>query len=200
MDLNLPRYLTALYEANQQPYMRWLYVSDPRSHGSFVVELQGVLVLAATNRPQAIDAALMRPGRFDSVSTVTVPEKLMGIPLQDEVILLSELETWLQVLYVPPPDKESRLEILRVHTRRNTLADDVDLEIVADSTEYFTGAELAGLCREAVMAALRESLGNSSSSNVVCRRHFDSARNGTRASLSPLQIASYADFKAKRWI
>jgi SpoVK/Ycf46/Vps4 family AAA+-type ATPase len=111
------------------------------------------------------------------------------------VVVLSELETWLQVLYVPPPDTESRLEILRVHTRRNTLADDVDLKIVADSTEYFTG-----LCREAVMAALRESLGNNSSSNVVCTRHFDNARNGTRASLSPLPIASYADFKAKRWI
>jgi hypothetical protein len=48
--------------------MRWLYISDPRSHGSFVFECQGVLVLAATSRPQAIDAALMRPGRFDSVS------------------------------------------------------------------------------------------------------------------------------------
>lgn len=129
---------------------------------------QGVLVLAATNRPQAIDAALMRPGRFDSV------------------------------LYVPPPDKESRLEILRVHTRSNALADDVDLNGVADDTECFTGAELAGLCREAVMAALRESLANNTDSNMVCKRHFDSARNGTSASLSPLQIASYANFKAKK--
>ena len=102
------------------------------------------------------------------------------------------------MLYVPPPDKESRLEILRVHTRRNTLADDVDLNLVADSTECFTGAELAGLCREAVMAALRESLVSNTSSNVICKRHFDSARNGTRASLSPLQIACYANFKAKK--
>lgn len=104
----------------------------------------------------------------------------------------------LQVLYVPPPDKESRLEILRVHTRKNTLADDVDLEMVADSTDCFTGAELAGLCSEAVMAALRESLATNVHSDVVCARHFASARNGTRADLTPLQIASYANFRAKK--
>lgn len=108
------------------------------------------------------------------------------------------MQLGLQVLYVPPPDKESRLEILRVHTRSNALADDVDLNGVADDTECFTGAELAGLCREAVMAALRESLANNTDSNMVCKRHFDSARNGTSASLSPLQIASYANFKAKK--
>jgi SpoVK/Ycf46/Vps4 family AAA+-type ATPase len=125
---------------------------------------QGVLVLAATNRPQAIDAALMRPGRFDSV------------------------------LYVPPPDFESRLEVLHVHTRHMQLSDDVDLEEVAENTECFTGAELAGLCREAAIAALRESL----EADTVCKRHFSSARNGIQPTLTPLQIASYANFRTKR--
>ncbi|CAK9227464.1 unnamed protein product [Sphagnum troendelagicum] len=125
---------------------------------------QGVLVLAATNRPQAIDAALMRPGRFDSV------------------------------LYVPPPDFESRLEVLHVHTRHMQLSDDVDLEEVAENTECFTGAELAGLCREAAIAALRESL----EADTVCKRHFSSARNGIQPTLTPLQIAGYANFRTKR--
>lgn len=97
---------------------------------------------------------------------------------------------------MPPPDKEGRLEVLRVHTKSNILGDDVDLEAVAESTECFTGAELAGLCREAVMAALRESLAQNTLSDIVCKRHFDSARSGTKAALTQLQIASYANFKA----
>ncbi|KAA0034477.1 cell division control protein 48-like protein B [Cucumis melo var. makuwa] len=90
--------------------------------------LQGILVLAATNRPHAIDAALMRPGRFDLV------------------------------LYVPPPDLDARYEILRVHTRPMTIGSDVDLKKIAEDTELFTGAELEGLCREAGMVALREDI------------------------------------------
>ncbi|CAA7387769.1 unnamed protein product [Spirodela intermedia] len=86
----------------------------------------GILVLAATNRPHAVDPALRRPGRFDLV------------------------------LYVPPPDLEGRREILRVHTRRMELAKDVDLEQIAEGAELFTGADLEGLCREAGMLALRE--------------------------------------------
>ncbi|KAJ8476260.1 hypothetical protein OPV22_019987 [Ensete ventricosum] len=88
----------------------------------------GIIVLAATNRPHAIDAALMRPGRFDLV------------------------------LYVPPPDAEGRHEILRIHTRHMKLGEDVDLREVAESTDLFTGADLEGLCREAGMVALREDM------------------------------------------
>ncbi|KAI9124780.1 hypothetical protein K1719_004107 [Acacia pycnantha] len=91
-------------------------------------EATGILVLAATNRPYAIDAALMRPGRFDLV------------------------------LYVPPPDSEARYEILSVHTRGMKLWNDVDLRRLAEDTELFTGAELEGLCKEAGIVALREDI------------------------------------------
>ncbi|XP_015895161.1 cell division control protein 48 homolog B isoform X1 [Ziziphus jujuba] len=91
-------------------------------------EAKGILVLAATNRPNVIDAALMRPGRFD------------------------------KVLYVPPPDLEARYEILCVHTRKMQIGDDVDLGRIAEDTELFTGAELEGLCMEAGIVALRENI------------------------------------------
>ncbi|KAL6990792.1 Cell division control protein 48 B [Sarracenia purpurea var. burkii] len=91
-------------------------------------EAKGILVLAATNRPHAIDAALMRPGRFDLV------------------------------LYVPPPDLDARYEILRVCTRNMKMGDDVNLKQIAEDTELFTGAELKGLCDEAGIVALREDI------------------------------------------
>lgn len=77
----------------------------------------GVLLLAATNRPAALDPALLRPGRLDVL------------------------------LYVPPPDAAGREAILRLHTRQMPLADDVDLAALAMSCQWYTGAELAGLCR-----------------------------------------------------
>ncbi|KAK0573419.1 hypothetical protein LWI29_007781 [Acer saccharum] len=91
-------------------------------------DLKGILVLAATNRPHAIDAALLRPGRFDLV------------------------------LYVPSPDLEARYEILCVHTINMKVGDDVDLRGIAEDTELFTGAELEGLCRKAGIVALRENI------------------------------------------
>lgn len=94
-------------------------------------QADGILVLAATNRPQAIDEALMRPGRFDLV------------------------------LYVPPPDLEARYEIFRVHTRDMTLDLDVDLRRLAEETELFTGAELKAICNEAGIVALREDISSS---------------------------------------
>ncbi|MEM4971407.1 MAG: CDC48 family AAA ATPase, partial [Sulfolobales archaeon] len=90
--------------------------------------LRGVVVIAATNRPDLLDPALLRPGRFD------------------------------RIIKVPPPDRKARLEILKIHTRRVPLAPDVDLEKLADMTNGFTGADLEALVREAVMLALREKL------------------------------------------
>jgi len=90
-----------------------------------IEELEGVLVLGASNRPDCIDDALMRPGRFD------------------------------QIIQVPPPDMEGRLDILKVHTRAKPLTPDVDLPKVAAMTEGMTGAELESVCSTAAMRALR---------------------------------------------
>jgi len=89
-------------------------------------ELRDVTVIAATNRPDIIDPALLRPGRFD------------------------------RLIYIPPPDKEARKEIFRIHTRKKPLAKDVNIEELAEKTEGYTGADIAAICNEAVMAAIRE--------------------------------------------
>ncbi|KAF9344074.1 hypothetical protein BGX34_006017 [Mortierella sp. NVP85] len=85
----------------------------------------GVLIVAATNRVDLIDKALLRPGRFD------------------------------RVVYVPPPDLEARRQILGIYTRDIPLADDVDLDAIAQTTELYTGADLQNVCREAALIALR---------------------------------------------
>jgi cell division protease FtsH len=84
-----------------------------------------VIVIAATNRPEILDPALLRPGRFDRRTTV------------------------------PPPDRNGRLEILRIHTRSVPLDDDVDLARLASSTPGMTGADLALLVNEAALFAAR---------------------------------------------
>ncbi|KAF9353075.1 hypothetical protein BGX26_009135 [Mortierella sp. AD094] len=85
----------------------------------------GVLIVAATNRVDLIDKALLRPGRFD------------------------------RVVYVPPPDLEARRQILSIYTRDIPLADDVDLDAMAQTTDMYTGADLQNVCREAALIALR---------------------------------------------
>src|SRR5580704_9330501 len=87
-----------------------------------------VIVIAATNRPNAIDPALRRPGRFDREIEIKVP------------------------------DRKGRLEVLQIHTRGMPLADDVDLQKLADSTHGFVGADIQALAREAGIRALREIL------------------------------------------
>jgi len=88
--------------------------------------LHNVIVIAATNRPDIIDPALLRPGRFD------------------------------RMVYIGPPDLESRKEILKIHTKGKPLDDDVDLNKLAAEMENFTGAEIAAVANEAVMLAIRD--------------------------------------------
>ncbi|MDK2791300.1 MAG: cell division protease FtsH [Deferribacteres bacterium] len=87
---------------------------------------EGVILIAATNRPDVLDPALLRPGRFD------------------------------RQVVVPRPDYKGRLEILKVHASRTPLADDVDLEVIAKGTPGFAGAELANLVNEAALLAARK--------------------------------------------
>uniref|UniRef100_A0ABM0MML0 Spermatogenesis-associated protein 5-like protein 1-like n=1 Tax=Saccoglossus kowalevskii TaxID=10224 RepID=A0ABM0MML0_SACKO len=77
-----------------------------------------VLVVGATNRPDLLDSALLRPGRMD------------------------------RIIYVPPPDSQTRHQILRVHTRHSPLATDVNLQEISAKTELYSGADLENLCRE----------------------------------------------------
>lgn len=91
-------------------------------------ELQSVVVIGATNRPTLIDPALLRPGRFD------------------------------ELIYVPVPDEAGRRHILGIHMGRMPVADDVDLDALAAATEHFTGADLEDLVRRAGLSALRRSL------------------------------------------
>jgi transitional endoplasmic reticulum ATPase len=119
--------------------------------------LQRVTVIAATNRPDLLDPALLRPGRFD------------------------------RLIYVPPPDKKARLEIFKVHTRRMPLADDVDLEKLAEMTQGYTGADIAAVCREAALIALRENMKPVS----VSMKHFEKALQAIKPSLKKEDIARY---------
>lgn len=91
-------------------------------------ELRGVIVLAATNRMDLIDPALLRAGRFD------------------------------HILYVPPPDEETRLEIFKIHTRKNPLAKDVSLQELVAETKGCVGSDIEAICREATMTAIRKFL------------------------------------------
>jgi len=93
-----------------------------------IEELRNVVVIAATNRPDMVDPALLRPGRFD------------------------------RVVHVPLPDRDARREILKIHFKGKPLAEDVDLDTVAGETEGYSGADLAAIANTATMIAIQEFL------------------------------------------
>jgi len=90
-----------------------------------LVTLQDIVVIAATNRPDVVDPAVLRPGRFD------------------------------RLIYVSEPDEKSRLQIFKIYTKGMPTAKDVDLSQLATLTRYYSGADIESLCREAAMHALR---------------------------------------------
>jgi transitional endoplasmic reticulum ATPase len=93
-----------------------------------ITTLQDIVVVAATNRPDMVDSAVMRPGRFD------------------------------RLIYVPEPDEKSRLQILKIYTKGMPICKDVDLNQLTIATKYYSGADIEALCREAAMHALRRDI------------------------------------------
>jgi transitional endoplasmic reticulum ATPase len=90
-----------------------------------IMTLEDVVIIAATNRPDIVDPAVLRPGRFD------------------------------RLIYVPEPDEKARLQIFKLYTKGMPLAKDIDLENLARTTKSYSGADIEAFCREAAMYALR---------------------------------------------
>jgi transitional endoplasmic reticulum ATPase len=93
-----------------------------------ILSLEDVVIIAATNRPDIVDPAILRPGRFD------------------------------RLIYVPEPEQESRLKIFKIYTKDMPLAKDVDLNQLAVMTKKYSGADIESLCREAGLNALRKDM------------------------------------------
>ncbi|ASJ09629.1 AAA family ATPase [Thermococcus siculi] len=140
----------------------------------------GVVVIAATNRPDILDPALLRPGRFD------------------------------RLILVPAPDEKARFEILKVHTRRVPLADDVNLRELAKRTEGYSGADIEALVREAALIAMRRIMGEVPAELVeeeseefleklrVSKRDFEAALKKVRPSITPYMLDYYKSFEENR--
>jgi transitional endoplasmic reticulum ATPase len=117
-------------------------------------DLKGVVVIGATNRPDIIDEALLRPGRFD------------------------------RTLEVPVPDKEARKQIFHIHTKKKPLDSDVNLDKLLEMTEGMTGADIAALVNAAAMSAIKEHVRQKSGTKLrISMKHFQTALNKIRRSL-----------------
>jgi len=142
-------------------------------------ELKNVIVIGATNRPDMIDPALMRPGRLE------------------------------QHIFVPPPDAEGRKQILEVYLRevQELLAEDINIDSLVEKTDGFVGADIEALVREAKMTAIREfvkamagrdaaEISLAVSSVKIFNRHFDAALQRVRPSLD---TAGRRDAERNSW-
>ncbi|MFX0170877.1 MAG: ATP-binding protein [Candidatus Hodarchaeota archaeon] len=118
----------------------------------------GIFVLGATNRPGALDSALLRPGRLD------------------------------RLVLIPSPDEKARKEILKIHTQDTPIEGDLEelLTDLAQRTQHFSGADLENLCREAVLASLRDDFDR----RLVSNEHFEEAIAKVSPSVDP-QLEQY---------
>ncbi|RME31796.1 AAA family ATPase [Candidatus Woesearchaeota archaeon] len=130
-----------------------------------VEELERVAIIAATNRPELIDEALLRPGRID---------------LKIEI---------------PMPDKQSRVEIFKVHTKHMPLDKNVKLEQWADKTAGWSGADIEALCREAGMEAMRQHKAGKNTKALVSETHFAEAFKKIQAANKKAEVLSSAKKK-----
>ena len=113
-------------------------------------DLKGVVVIGATNRPDMIDEALLRPGRFD------------------------------RILEVPLPDKDSRKQIFQIHTRKKPLDTTIDLDRLVQMTDGMTGADIAAIVNAAAMTAIKEHVRQKGSKLKISMKHFEAAFDKVR--------------------
>ncbi|KAM0788531.1 hypothetical protein ACM66B_001659 [Microbotryomycetes sp. NB124-2] len=126
-----------------------------------IEELNGVVILAATNRPDVIDPALMRPGRLD------------------------------RILYVAPPDFDSRVEIFKINTRAMAVESGLDLRELAGMTDGCSGAEIASICQDAALAAMNENI----EAPFVGSKHFVESARTVRRRITPQVIREYENWR-----
>jgi hypothetical protein len=155
---------------------------------------KNVFIIGATNRPDQIDPALLRPGRLD------------------------------QLIYIPLPDEKSRLSILKAALRKSPVAQDVDLDFLAKNTHGFSGADLTEICQRSAKLAIRESIeadirkarerkdaaddakmeeddeDEEDPVSVITREHFEEAMKYARRSVSDSDIRRYEMFAQVRYM
>ena len=129
-----------------------------------IESLEDVVVIAATNRPDLIDPAVLRPGRLD------------------------------RHVYIPVPDEKTRKKIFEVHTSNMPLAEDVDLDKLSKLTEKYVGSDLAAICREAGMNALRKDI----ESEIVSMEDFMDSLDDNQPSADEQEIENFRE-KVKKF-
>merc|ERR1712019_280914 len=139
---------------------------------------KNVFFIGATNRPELLDEALLRPGRLD------------------------------QLIYIPLPDLPARQNILEATLKKSPIAPNVPLPFVAQKTEGFSGADLAELCQRAAKAAIRDAIAaeelragddamDTEGSSEIGRKHFEEAFAGARRSVASNDLAKFDQFRKK---
>jgi transitional endoplasmic reticulum ATPase len=147
-----------------------------------------LFIIGATNRPDILDPGIMRPGRLD------------------------------QLIYIPLPDRESRVSIFKANLRKSPIADDVRMEELADVTDGFSGADITEICQRAAKNAIRDSItaGIERQKRVeageltqeeadalpdpvpfISRQHFEASMSKARRSVGPEILKQYEDFTSK---
>mmetsp|Transcript_20286 Transcript_20286/g.44318 ORF Transcript_20286/g.44318 Transcript_20286/m.44318 type:complete len:257 (+) Transcript_20286:1-771(+) len=147
-----------------------------------------LFIIGATNRPDILDPGIMRPGRLD------------------------------QLIYIPLPDRESRVSIFKANLRKSPIHDDISFEQLADVTEGFSGADITEICQRAAKNAIRESItaelerqkrvedGELTQEEAdalpdqvpaITKAHFEESMSKARRSVGPEIVQQYDDFTAK---
>jgi len=153
--------------------------SGDRIVNQILTEIDGVgskgsvFIIAATNRPDMLDSAVMRPGRLD------------------------------QLVYLPLPDLESRLAIIKACTRKSPLAKDISIDEIAERTEGFSGADLTELCQRACKLAIRQHIADATAGlpeddrcTIITNAHFEEAFTKARKSVTRADVKKFETFQA----